>query len=92
MTHCATRGVPNDHQAFLKDSEANDSFLSVVLSLVFNFGSQSVEDMYCILEVKATIGQGPVALDRVVGDAHRISVYTKMTPGKRRRNREGQVS
>lgn len=81
MPHCETRGMPDNHQAVLKVSEADDSCLSVLLSLVFDLGSQTVEDLCSVLEVKATVGQGPVELGRIVDNAHRISVYTLMRLG-----------
>ena len=84
MTCSATWRVSDDHQAILQDSEADDPRLSVVLALVFDFGSQSVEDLRGILEIKSTVGQSPLALCRIVGDAHYISVYTKKRRGKGR--------
>lgn len=87
MTHCATRGVPDDHQAALEDSETDDPCLSIVLPLVFDLGSQPIEDQCGILEVKSTMGQCPLALGGIVGDAHGINVYTKIALGKRVRLR-----
>jgi hypothetical protein len=83
MTGCATRRVPDDYQTVLKNSEADDSCLSVVLPLVFDLGSQSIEDRSSIVKVKSAMDQCPVALWWIVGDAHRISVYTYMPFGKR---------
>ena len=83
MAGCAARRVPDDYQTALKNSEADDSCLSVVLPLVLDLGSQSIEDRSGIVEVKSAMDQCPVALWWIVGDAHRISVYTKMPLGKR---------
>ena len=83
MAYCAAWRVPDDYQAILKYSEADDPGLSVVLPLVFDLGSQPVEDRRGIVEVKSAVGQSPFALGWIVGDAHRISVYTEMPLGKR---------
>jgi hypothetical protein len=83
MAYCAARRVPDDYQTVLQHSEADDSGFSVVLPLVFYLGSQSIEDRRCIVEVKSAVGQSPFSLGWIVGDAHRISVYTEMPLGKR---------
>lgn len=67
----------------MKHPEANDSGLAVVLPLVLDLGSQLIEDKRSVLEVKSAVGKGPVALGRVAGDAHCISVYTLMRLCKR---------
>jgi hypothetical protein len=76
MAYCASWRVPDDYQTVLKYPEADDPGLSIVLPLVLYLGSQSIEDKSSIVEVKSAVGQGPLALRRIVGDAHRISVYT----------------
>ena len=83
MAYCAARRVPDDYQAVLKHSEADDPGLSVVFPLVFDFGSQSIEERSGIVEVKSAVGQSPVAFGWIVGDSHRISVYTEMPLCKR---------
>ena len=82
MAYCAAWRVPDDYQTVLKHSEADDPSLSVVLPLVFDLGSQPIEDRCGIVEVKSAVGQSPVTFGWIVGDAHRISVYTEMALGK----------
>jgi hypothetical protein len=89
MAHCATRGVPDDHQAALKHSEADDPRLSVVLPLVFDLGSQSIEDQRGVLKVEPAVDQSPIALGGIVGYAHAIIVYTIMPRGMRDGNESG---
>ena len=83
MAYCAAWRVPDDYQAVLKHPEANDPSLSIVLPPVFDFGSQPIEDRCGILKIKSAVGQSPGMFGWIVGDAHRIIVYTTMGPGKR---------
>ena len=62
VTHRATRGVADDHQAVPQHSKAEDPGLPVVPPLVFDLGGQSIEDQCGILEVKSAVGQSPLAL------------------------------
>lgn len=77
MAYCAPRRVPDDYQAALEHAEADDPGLSVVLPLVFDLGSQAIKDRSGIVKVKSAVGKSPVALGWIVGDAHRINVYTE---------------
>lgn len=83
MAYCAAWRVPYDYQTVLKDLEADDPCFSVIFSLVFDLGTQPVEHRRGIVEVKSPVGQSRFAFGWIVGDAHRISVYTEMTLGKR---------
>ena len=83
MAYRATWRVSDDHEPAVKQAEADEPLLSVVSPGVLDFCGQSVEDKRGVLEVQASVGERPVALGRVEGDPHRISVYTKTRERKR---------
>jgi len=82
VTYIATRRVPDNHQSILQHTEAKDPNFAVVLPRVFNLGGHSVKDPRCVLKIEPSVSQSPIALCRVVSDAHGIIVYTKNDLGK----------
>jgi hypothetical protein len=58
----AARGVADHHNATSKQTVANDSALSVVQAVIVDFDGHSGEDLSCVFEVQASLGESLLAL------------------------------
>jgi len=72
----ATRGVAH-HHSVAKHSEADDSFLAVVLAQVFRFERRACKEMGGILKIEASLLDRFGPLRRIVGDGHLVRFATK---------------
>ena len=72
----ATRGVADNHQPSSQKAKAEHAAFTVVFARVLDFQRNSLEDENCVLEVQASLSEGTLALGRIVGNAHLVSVST----------------
>lgn len=72
VAHRASRAVADDYQAAPQQAVANDSRLAIILPFVIDLNGRARENYRGIIEVQPSIGKRTCALDRIIGDAHRL--------------------
>lgn len=82
VSDCATGRVAHYDQAPTKKAEAKHAAFTVVLSLVIDFHSDTLEDFWRIPEVQSAFFEGLVTLGRIERNAHMVSVDTRTVARK----------
>ncbi len=82
VTTRATRGVADYDDPAMQEAVADNAAFTIVLTIIYDLDSSACEDQQSVFKIQATLGKGLVALGRIVGDTHRVIVFTKTTRRK----------
>jgi hypothetical protein len=76
------RGVADYDDPAMQDAVADDAAFTIVLTIIYDLDSGACDDQQSVFKIHAALGEGFVALGRIVGDTRRVIVFTKTTRRK----------